>query len=324
MASKSPKETAEAEGRSDTKTDRQRGTAKTGEDTLCAIHEAGHAVAMYRLGSSLGAVSIDRTKALGGFRNPEREIKNIKLDAPDGRAKLERYIMVLHAGNVAEQIHVPSVVTTLSRIDHDGVHTMLESQETDPAVLMTWCAYLWQRTYAMLLDPRQWNLVTVMAKALLAFTTISGKDATLLLKDQDDAPRKTDGDANMVAGGGEVVTPWHCQWLRRAATAKRETVVVDLSPHLRDVLKGLSSRAWKGLQIADIKTVEELSQWSRLALGRIINVGPKTIEEILRAVTEAGITLAPDDAPYPWTSGEERRYRDSASYSRLPRRESSV
>jgi hypothetical protein len=306
MAIKS-KNNATAGERSEAKTEWQMGNSETAEDTLRAIHEAGHAVAMYRLGYGLGAVSIKRTKTLGGFTRPEREIENIALDAPDGRTTLERYIMVLHAGSVAEQIHVPYVATTFSRLDHDGVHTMLEYEETDYSVLVTWCAYLWQRTYVLLLDPRQWDLVTFMAKALLAFTTISGKDATFLLKDQDEARRKKYGNARSAGGGSEVVIPWHRQWLRRAAAGKRETVEVDLSPHLREVMKGVSKRAWSGLEMANIKTVEELSQWSGLALRRIKNVGPKRIEEIRRAATDAGITLAPDDAPYPWTTGEERR-----------------
>jgi hypothetical protein len=284
----------------------QTGDGKPVEDKLRAIHEAGHAVAMYRLGYTLGTVSIERTE-LGCRTKPGRKIEDVKRNAPDGRARLERHLMVLHAGSVAEQIHVPYVATTFSRIDHDDAHTMLQHQETDPSVLVTWCAYLWQRTYALLLDPRQWNLVTVTAKALLAFRTISGKDAMFLLKDQEEARTKTNGKASLVSGGSEVITPWHREWLRHAATAKRETVEVDLSPLLRDVLKGLSKRAWEGLELAEIRTAEELSRWSEYALRSIKKMGRKTTEEIVGAAGKAGIPLAPDGAPYPWTTGEERR-----------------
>lgn len=306
MAARTRKRTAKADEESKTNSGQETGDGQTVEDKLRAIHEAGHAVAMYRFGYSLGAVSIERTTEPGCRTKPEREIESIKLDAPDRRAKLESYLIVLYAGAVAEQILVPYVATTFSRLDHDDVHTVLDHEELGDAVITTWCAYLWEWSLAFVLDPRQWDLITYLAKALLAFRTISGKDATFLLKDEDNQ-NKTHSTAGRFGRGSEIVIPWHREWLRRAVTGKRETIEVDLSPLLRDVFKDVSKRAWNGLELANIKTVEELSRWNRLTLRRIKNVGPETIEEILRAAAKAGITLAPDAAPYPWTTGEEQR-----------------
>ena len=284
---------------------------RTERERFTAFHEAGHAVVMHVLGYGVGKVTIQPQGATLGSAEPGRSLNDIAEDAIDARDQLERYCMVLHAGSAAEKIlDASTTVTGYGSEDHNRIHEAIGYEEDDPGVREAWCAYLWQRSYALLLT--KWGMVQSFANALLTFTTVSRDDSMTLLGLFVDGPIVPPYATGLAA---RDVCPWHRDESyyqamvrpRTYLTAGGEASFDDApSPRLLDVLKNLSGRARNALVNGNIVTVQDLTDWNERSLRCLKQVGRWTSREIVDAAREAGLTMAPDGADLPWKRNPKR------------------
>jgi hypothetical protein len=163
----------------------QREQLEPSDAAFAAYHEAGHCVLMYRLGFGVKHTSILPGIGKGGTTEAARRWEEFTVGEVGGREHLERMVMVLHAGCVAERLFRPTQRTTISGNEHRGIHGMLGDAEDDPAVLTTWCDYLWQRTYDFLRTPLQWLTVHTIAAELETRKALDGREVMELVRSTD-------------------------------------------------------------------------------------------------------------------------------------------
>ncbi len=286
-----------------------------------AYHEAAHAVAMWKLHYGIESISIDPDERTLGHTRPARAYDLESARHRRGRRYIvEQNAIVLHAGSVAEQLLRPGRKPTAAAIDHDRIHEEMFRVEDDGSIHITWCNYLWQRTYTLLAWPGQWKLIVALARVLLTYRTLDGRSAEFYLKRADDVLRHDPSMPNAVLVGDVTYacSPWHRAWHSKCVgtttPAKRTDLpegveTMEPKPDLRPVrwaLWPLSTRAQRCIENANIRSVMDLAYWSRHALSFMRGVGKLTIQEIVDAAARAGVHIAPDDAPLPWVVDPER------------------
>jgi hypothetical protein len=290
-------------------------------DEPLAFHEAAHAVAMWKLDFGIGSISINPDERTSGHTRPARVYDLEAERDPRGRRYIvEQNAIMLHAGNVAEQLLRPGTKESHSASDHDRIHGEMYQAEDDGSVHIAWCNYLWQRTYTLLAWPGQWKLIVALARALLAYRTLDGRSAEFYLKRVDDVLRHDPSMPNAVLIGDVtyVCSPWHRTWHSKSVETTLPAKRTDLpervesmepKPDLRPVLWALgplSTRARRCLENAKIRSVMDLGYWSPWALSSRRGAGKLTVQEIVDAAARAGVHIAPDDAPLPWVADPER------------------
>ncbi|MEK6371234.1 MAG: DNA-directed RNA polymerase subunit alpha C-terminal domain-containing protein [Acidobacteriota bacterium] len=285
------------------------------DEEILAYHEAGHAVAMWRLGFGIARSTVEPTSTTAGSTEPARACRPvIATDTRTRRHAVEQTAMAYHAGSVAERLVRPHDTVTYGRDDHAYIHRMMREVEYDGSVAVLWCNYLWQRTYALLAWQPDWMLVVAFADALRTHRSLDGDVAEQYLAHVAGVleTHPSTPNAQLVGEVTNVCSPWHRAWHDTAVATvlppKRICLpegiplidaVMDLRP-LASVLS-LSPRAQRGLARANIRTVFDLSFWSEHALSWITGVGQLTVREIVAAVAAAGVRLAPPGTPYPWS-----------------------
>ena len=290
-------------------------------DELLAFHEAAHAVALWKLGLGIRSITIDPNAGIAGHTIPARAYDLEAERAPRVRRYIvEQNAMMLHAGNVAEQLLRPGTKESHSASDHDRIHSEMCEVEDDGSIHIAWCNYLWQRTYTLLAWPGQWKLIVALARALLTYRTLDGRSAEFYLKRLDDVLRHDPSMPNAVLIGEVtyVCSPWHRRWHSKAVETTLPAKRTDLpervesmepKPDLRPVqwaLGPLSTRARRCLENAKIRSVMDLAYWSPWALSWMRGAGKLTVQEIVDAAARAEVHIAPDDAPLPWDADPER------------------
>src|SRR4051794_26835253 len=153
------------------------------DDEGTAYHEAGHSVAMWRLGFGIAEVSIEPTGTLRGYSHPARELVTRPDDSEaTKRAHIEREATYLLAGDVATRLLRPDIGNGQSQSDHSRLHALMYAVEDDGDVQLAWCGYLWQRTYTFISWPGQWYLIVGLAHQLLEHRTLDGAAAERYLR----------------------------------------------------------------------------------------------------------------------------------------------
>jgi hypothetical protein len=290
-------------------------------DEPLAFHEAAHAVAMWKLGYGIGSISIDPDEHTLGHTKPARVFDLESERDPRGRRYIiEQNAIMLHAGSVAEQLLRPGTKETGAAIDHRQIHDQMYVVEDNGSIHITWCNYLWQRTYTLLAWPGQWKLIVALARALLTYRKLDGRSAEFYLKRADDVLRHDPSMPNAVLIGEVtyVCSPWHRTWHSKSVETTTPAKRTDLpervenmepKPDLRPVLWALgplSTRARRCIENAKIRSAMDLGFWSPWALSSIWGAGKRTVQEIVDAAARAGVHIAPDDAPLPWVADPER------------------
>ena len=276
-----------------------------------AHHEAGHAVAMYRLGFGVRSITLEGTDPEAtGECWPRRVPQLGDHETADGRAEVEQYLVALHAGNAAERHLNPDRVVRNSLIDHTHVHRMLQWMEDDTAVEFAWCSYLWQRAYAYITDPRQWRFVQKVARRLLDGPRTLGTEAVNRLLDTaaDEVERdRTLPDFQFLGQPPvNVRSPWHARWYRGEDDQTFPRFELGLLAALRLEPLHRPERHAAGdsagfdsvsqytrhiLQRHGIESVRDLARWSRRELAARRGIGRKTLREVLDVAARFGVPL---------------------------------
>lgn len=158
------------------------------ERRAAAHHEAGHAVASWRLGDGVGTVTIkpgvnsDGTPNGGHFELPRTRERTI------ASGWSHRYLVMVLAGAAAQRAHDPcSAVLSCAAHDlrsaGDLAAIMSTSREAARALL------LWAHAEARARVAADRHLVEALAAALLVATTLSGEAATAVLVAADQVER---------------------------------------------------------------------------------------------------------------------------------------
>jgi hypothetical protein len=300
--------------------DREKDQLPTAEEERLAWHEAAYAVAMRKLGYRLDWVSIEPNEQTQGHLDLPRDYDR---DSARGlmlrRHLVEQTAMILHAPSAAGQLLRPGSDQTDLSSRHDLLHREMYKVEDSGSVQLTWCNYLWQRIYEVLAWPGQWKALVALARVLRTHRTLDGRTAEFYLKSVDDALKHDPSMPNAVLIGEIkfVCSPWHWTWdakCRETSISARRTDLPEavekidttfLRP-LRTALHPLSIRAQRCLGTANIRTVFDLRFWNARSLGSIKGVGRLTLREIVDAAERAGVPMAADDAPSPWSIDPER------------------
>jgi hypothetical protein len=153
-----------------------------------AYHEAGHAVACWRLGIGLRreGVTIARDETAGSAGScVHRQVvgRDIEGDASDrNRSKAEKLAQICLAGDIAARRHNPRGVWRGADSDHrDAIDTLTFLTATRKE-LEAWLKLLHIRTEQMLSNPDVWRAVERLATELIQRQTISGKEATEIIR----------------------------------------------------------------------------------------------------------------------------------------------
>jgi hypothetical protein len=290
------------------------------DDVESAYHEAGHAVAMWKLGFGISKVTIEPEGGLRGYADTARDL----VPTPDApiyarREIIEQHALYLHAGDVATRLLRPDVGLAQAGYDHRRLHGLMNEVEDDGDVQLAWCGYLWQRTFTFIAWQGQWYLIVGLAQQLLEHRTLNGEETERYLRIAAEKLKYDPWMPNAVLVGEvrNVTSPFHREWQRKAwetPLPKRRTemppTLVGLSARadtrkLGDVLD-ISTRAYRRLYWADILTVADLQDWSPHALGYIHRLGDKLRAEIVQAAGRAGIVLPSNDMPLPWKLNPDR------------------
>lgn len=289
-------------------------------DEESAFHEAGHAVAMWKLGFGVQLVSIEPKGKLRAFTRPARDMVPTD-DAPDSarRTIIERRAMFMLAGDVTTRIFRPDIGLGQSGNDHRDLHQLMYSVEDDGDVQMAWCGYLWQRAFTFMAWQGRWYLVVALARQLLDHRTLTGIETERFLRI---AAAKLERDPTMpncvlIGEVRNVASPFHREWLKKSWETPLPKRLLEVPSSLvglsaqADVRKvgdvlDISSRAYRRLYFAGIHTVVDLQDWSPRALSALPALGAKTLGEITAACDAAGIVLQRDGAPYPWVADPQR------------------
>lgn len=281
-----------------------------------AHHEAGHAVAMYRLGFGVRSITLEGTDPNATGECCPRRVPHLgDHETAAGRAEIEQYLVALHAGNAAERHLDPDRVVRNSLIDHAHVHRMLQWMEDDTAVEFAWCSFLWQRAYAYITDPRQWRFVQKVARRLLdGPRTLAAEPVNRLL---DAAAAEIERDRTlpdfMFLGRPpvNVRSPWHARWYQgndeqpfpryelglvaalHGEPLRRERDAAARLPGLEHVSKYTRHI----LQRYGITTLHELARWSPRELAARRGIGKKTLRELTDLAARFGVSLGAEGSP---------------------------
>ena len=279
-----------------------------------AYHEAGHAVAMYRLGFGVRSITLEGIDSNAqGSCSPRRVPEIGDHETAAGRMAIEQYLVALHAGNAAERHLEPERVVRNSLIDHTHVHRMLQWMEEDTAVEFAWCSYLWQRAYAYITDPRQWRFVHKVARRLLDGPRTLGTAAVNHVLET--AAGEVDRDRTLpdcVFLGQPPVnirSPWHARWYAGEDNQSVPRFEIGLFlAHSREpeplrrtdqqsagalpALDAFPSQYTRHiLQRHGINGVLDLARWSRRELAHRRGIGRKTLREIDEVAARYGVSL---------------------------------
>lgn len=153
-------------------------------DRVVAYHEAGHAVASWRLGDGIGSVTIDPGRRPQDDEGYEGLFVPPRGDRSARSGWGHRFAVVLMAGAAAQRLHSPrSSVPHCARIDQrlacDLAAVMCRSAEAQSAFLG------WAKAEARALIKQDWHLVELLAARLLTDRTLDGEAATALLAKTD-------------------------------------------------------------------------------------------------------------------------------------------
>jgi hypothetical protein len=155
--------------------------------TIVAVHEAGHAVASYYLGTPLRHVKITRDKSgktLGHTRQRWvyfQDKQGVFDDSPRGRDRVERHILVSLAGQIALRRYAPR-----SRWRTGSAGDTRQASELfglicdqDKTAAKLYVALLWRR--AEWLVETKWNDVIAVADALSERGTLKAADVAKVI-----------------------------------------------------------------------------------------------------------------------------------------------
>jgi hypothetical protein len=163
---------------------------KSSQLKATAYHEAGHAVAAWRLGIALGrkGVTIVPDEAAGtGGSSAHRGIidPSIEYDTSDrNRIRAEKTVQSFLAGEVAQRRYNPrSVRNHHGYFDrHEAINT-LSYFTNEEEELRAWLKLLRIRAECMFRNPDVWRAVERLGAALMERRTIGGKEATEIIHD---------------------------------------------------------------------------------------------------------------------------------------------
>src|SRR5438874_3179989 len=98
------------------------------DDVESAYHEAGHAVAMWKLGFGIAKVTIEPEGGLRGYAETARDLVPT-LDAPKyaQRYIIEQHALYLLAGDVATRLLRPDIGLSQAGFDHRKLHGLMYS-----------------------------------------------------------------------------------------------------------------------------------------------------------------------------------------------------
>jgi len=134
-----------------------------------AYHEAGHALAAYRLGFYLGQTSIIKKKHILGFSSNESEWG-------DGLRDIDQ-IIVLYAGLTAEQKFNPNADESGSTNDNEKASSLLKrTSETESS--------LRQRAKDLIND--NWQIIQAIAEKLLIYKTLEDDELSIIIDSLDE------------------------------------------------------------------------------------------------------------------------------------------
>lgn len=154
------------------------------ERRAAAYHEAGHAVASWRQGDGIGAVTIAPGTMPDGRPTGGLFLLLRGGDRSAASGWGHRHLVMTLAGPAAQRVHDPcSYVLSCARYDLEEAgnfaFVMSTSREAARALL------LWAHAEARARVAADWHLVEALAVALLAETTLTGEAATAILEAAD-------------------------------------------------------------------------------------------------------------------------------------------
>ena len=165
--------------------------------TRVSVHEAGHAVASYYLGTPFKYVTITndkKGKTLGHTRQRWvwfEDKRGVFDDSPRGRDRVERHILVSLAGQIALRRHAPrSQWRTGSAADtRQAIELFWRICDKDEHSAQLYLALLWRR--AEWLIESKWKDVLAVAGALIEHSTLRAEDvANVILARRSGRTRK--------------------------------------------------------------------------------------------------------------------------------------
>lgn len=233
------------------------------------------------------------------------------------RARDEEAATFLLAADAVNTLLRTGPINGATSENHSLVHRLMVQYDTRSAVQVAWCEYLWHRAYALVADPMNWALIMALAELLERYETVPG----VVVERYLGRAAESVAAGLTFTGYGEVApicSPFHRDTYKgalRAGLPMMQTEVPEILAGvaaetglipIADVLPGLSSRARRCLDKADIRFAADLEDWDVRSLGTIKHLGKKTLAEILAAVRDAGLRIASDDWNYPWRRNPRR------------------
>jgi ATP-dependent Zn protease len=146
-----------------------------------AYHEAGHALADYRLGFKIKSVTIKKTKDSAGsvkvtFRLNPRAL-NFDDVSSAARAKWHDRIVSALAGREAQRRYKPqSIRLYMAEKDRRAVVDFLWRLHPEPLEMKAVLEYLKRRTHNLVGHEQNWAMITALASALMQRQTLSAKE----------------------------------------------------------------------------------------------------------------------------------------------------
>jgi hypothetical protein len=150
-----------------------------------AYHEAGHAVAAYRLGVSLRQVSIEPDESSAGHVKHQRLLdKTVAYDRSDrNRMRVERLVIVCLAGLEAQRkFNARTVRHFHAHSDYQSAVGAVERFTTSNEETQAYINYLLARTRSLLAEPGGWEEIIGLATALLERQRLTGKEAVRIIR----------------------------------------------------------------------------------------------------------------------------------------------
>ncbi len=172
-----------------------------------AYHEAGHAVAAYRLKFPITEVTIvAQDDYLGAVTHKglQQRIYNALAYGsirPQMRVKIEEQMIISIAGPVAEQKYRGRYNHIAARSDWDGVTELALALWPQPDVASTYIRWMYLRAVHLIND--DWPAVEAVANALLAMNTLRRKDVVRVIKEDDARRWHAESKAATLATGTE-------------------------------------------------------------------------------------------------------------------------
>lgn len=152
-----------------------------------AYHEAGHAVAAYHFGVRVKSVTIQPTDdSLGAVihaRLDRRTAEMVEYGSitPGGREKVERMVVIVYAGGVAERQHKGRHNHRGAQLDYSTVINYIDKLSGSPEQTEAYLRWLYIRTVDLVTNVL-WPEIEVVAQALLEYRTLSGDELRQILQ----------------------------------------------------------------------------------------------------------------------------------------------